>query len=94
MSNETLQLTDIPKKAGDYSLQEFEGESLLYSTAHTKTVYLNETASLIWQLCDGSRSVEQLVALIESEMESPGAISQDVMSTLTEFKKQGVISLA
>lgn len=54
---------------------QLEEELLVYDVAHHKAHYLNSTTANIWQLCDGTRDIAQLAALLvcngdASEMEA------------------------
>ena len=84
----------IPVVTSNYRLEEFDGELLLYHPASTRTVHLNDSASLIWNLCDGKRSIQDIAAaLCEAYPESSHDIDQDVAQTLNTLADQGVLSL-
>lgn len=85
---------DIPVPNLEFKLEELDNELLLYHPAKTKTVYLNETASLVWQLCDGERSVGEIAALLkESFPDAAERVDEDVESTLRTFADHGAIKL-
>lgn len=89
-----LILSDIPVPNAEFHLEEFEGELLLYHPGLTKTVYLNPTASLIWQLCDGKRSTAEIMELLrESFPDDCGSIEKDVTTTLEMFDQYGAVRL-
>lgn len=50
----------------DFSIETFDNEILLYSISDSKGVYLNQTAGLVWELCDKNQSVGEIVALLEA----------------------------
>lgn len=71
-----------------------DGELLLYHPQSTATLYLNNTAALVWQLCDGSRTVEEIVEILsESFPDSGGGMDKDVLDALTSFRDQGALHL-
>jgi len=85
---------DRPKRKADYKLEEVDGELLLYHPGSTKILYCNETASLIWQLCDGTRSDEEIkVTLRETFPEAADSIGNDVEETLKKFLEHGALVL-
>jgi hypothetical protein len=43
-----------------------EGEGLLYSHEKMTMIYLNESAAVIWRLCDAQRTVAQVVDFLKS----------------------------
>ncbi len=86
--------SDIPVIAGDYRLEEFDGELLLYHPATTRTLHMNDSASLIWNLCDGKRTIQDIVTtLAEAYPESAESIENDVTQTIKNLFDNGVLSL-
>ncbi len=93
MPNQQL-LQQRPKAKEEYRLEEIDGELLLYSPASTRSIYLNTSASVIWQLCSGEHSVEQIITLIqESYPEARDSVATDVLKTIDEFVESDAISL-
>jgi len=89
-----MQVSDKPKRKPDYRLELLDDELLLYHPTETKIIYFNQTASLIWQLCDGDHTAEEIVKLLsEAYPESADSIPADVTSTLEQFQEQGCIEL-
>ena len=83
-----------PRRKTDYRLEQLDGEMVLYHPSETKVLYFNQTASLIWQLCDGERTAADMIRLLsESYPESAGEIASDVHSTLQQFEEQGCVEL-
>ncbi|MDH3693115.1 MAG: pyrroloquinoline quinone biosynthesis peptide chaperone PqqD [Gammaproteobacteria bacterium] len=84
----------IPVAATDYRLEDFDGELLLYHPASTRTIHLNDSASIIWHLCDGKSSIQDIVDTIaEAYPESTDNIEKDVIQALNRLVEQGVLSL-
>ena len=81
-----------PTRNQDYRLEKMDNELLLFNPKTTNILYLNETASLIWQLCDGQRTVNEMVSLLkETFPEVSESIQQDVIETIDLFKKHRAI---
>ncbi len=82
----------IPVKIEGFSLEEIEGELLLYSPNQTKTIYLNQSATIIWQLCDGSREIEEIeTMLLKTFPDAAEAIPKDLRSCLDSLRNDGAI---
>ena len=78
----------------EFNLEELDNELLLYHPTKTTTVYMNETASIIWRLCDGKRTVGDIISLIEESYPEAGSgVEEDVETTLKVFIEHGAISL-
>lgn len=76
----------IPRQNQQFRLEEMEDEHLLYNPLHMKTVYLNPSATLVWRLCDGDRTVQQIIdLLVESYPESKQQIPADVRDSVTQL---------
>ena len=83
-----------PRQKAGYQLEALDGELLLYHVSDTKILYLNPTASLIWQLCDGERTVGDIVAVLGDAYPEVGdALLGDVEAALAELSEQAVIEL-
>jgi hypothetical protein len=81
-----------PQRKPDYRLEMIDDELLLFHPGETKILYCNQTASLIWQLCDGQHTVEEITALLSDAFpEAADTIAADVEATLQEFLQQGAI---
>jgi hypothetical protein len=87
-----MEETAKPKRKPDYRLELLDNELLLYHPTETKIFYFNQTASLIWQLCDGQHSVSEIIGLLNNAYpEAVDTIPIDVANTLKQFEEHGCI---
>lgn len=90
----TMTDEDIPIPNVEFQLEQLDNELLLYHPAKTSTFYLNETASIVWQLCDGKRCIREIVDLLrDSFPDAQTDIADDVRSTLEAFVEHGAIAV-
>ena len=83
-----------PQQNPDYRLELLDGELLLYHLNDTRILYCNQTASLIWRLCNGDHTITQITTLLsEAYPESKETLPDEVAATLREFLTHGAISL-
>ena len=83
-----------PVPAAGLELAEIDGELVLLHADRETVVYCNPTASLVWRLCDGQRTVEEIVALLaEAWPEDAGRIRSDVVATLEQLVQGGCLKL-
>jgi len=81
-----------PRQKADYQLTHVDGENLLAHPATTTTLYLNDTAFLVWQLCDGQRTSAEIAVLLGDAFPQAGAtIPEDVDATLKHLREHGAI---
>jgi hypothetical protein len=89
-----MELTSKPKQKPDYRLEQMDNELLLYHPSETKILYLNQPASLIWQLCNGEHTTQELIELLGAAYpEAAGEIAADVQATLQQFLDNACIEL-
>jgi len=75
-----------PFRVADFRLEKMDNELLLFNSKTTNVIYLNESASVIWQLCDGQRSVDEIIDLLVSTYpEAAASIRSDVQETIELF---------
>jgi hypothetical protein len=84
---------DVPlKHSFGYFVEEMDGECLLYRLGAHKAIHLNETASLIWKLCDGTRSIQDIVAFLGQQYpDSRDDLSADVGEAVEMLIREGAL---
>jgi len=82
-----------PVQNTDYELTELDDEIILFSVKQEKAIYLNPSAQLIWQLCDGKSSVMKIIAGLEQEYPEEASIEHDVLDALDKMLFDNAISL-
>ena len=69
------------------------GEENVLLAAQGQATSLNTTALALWELCDGSTSVDEMVSAIDRFFDADaGVIRQDVTATLEELVARGFLS--
>ncbi|RMF04853.1 MAG: PqqD family protein [Chloroflexi bacterium] len=89
-----MNLQDKPQQKPGYRLEALDDELLLYHPGRTAIIYCNATASLVWQLCDGNRTIGEMIDLLSAAYEQPAeVIKADVFSVLEEFCRHGAVQI-
>ncbi|HEX8681328.1 MAG TPA: PqqD family protein [Ardenticatenaceae bacterium] len=87
--------SDKPKQKPDYHLEEMDNELLLFHPQEKKVLYMNETTALVWQLCDGQRTIQEITALlVETFPDAAREIPGDLENILKQLQQERVIELA
>jgi pyrroloquinoline quinone biosynthesis protein D len=82
----------VPKQAFGFFVEEMEGENLLYRLGGHKAIHLNDTATVIWKLCDGSRTIEDIIRLLAKEYPgSETAVAADVREAIELLVSEGAL---
>lgn len=85
----------IPRHAADFKMKILDGESVIFHPTSRKVVHASPSAAIIWELCDGQRSVEEIIGLLASQYpEALAEIEKDVPETLEIFASAGVVEWA
>jgi hypothetical protein len=74
----------------DIVVQELENEVLVYNLKTNKAFCLNQTAALVWQSCNGSRTIEEISQSVGKQLKSQ--VKDDlVWLALDELNKNNLI---
>jgi len=81
-----------PIQAPGFKLEEMEEEVILFHPERTLVVHTNRSGGLVWQLCDGKRSVEEIIGLLRQMYpDSAAEIVHDVERVLHELTEGEVV---
>ena len=77
-----------------YLLERIDGEATVYHPTLTTAVYLNDTGALIWELCDGDRTVSDIIETLGQHYpESRAQIETDVKELVRQLTERGIAEL-
>ena len=80
----------IPSK--DVSLQRVGQEAILHDRRNGRAHVINESAAQIWELCDGHRTLDQIVSAFATVYALPAAdLQADVEYILAKFHELRVL---
>lgn len=94
---EVLAFPERPRKRSSLVREVLEGmDEVIYLDEETASNFaLNATAAAVLELCDGTRTAEEIAALIaEATNAPPEDVLKDVRMILTEFAGYGLIDPA
>ena len=77
-----MKLTSIPNPIEGFQTQTLDGEIVLFHPTGNTIIHLNQTGALVWQLCDGLRTVDEIIEILSTSYpEARGEIALDVPET-------------
>lgn len=84
-------MNNLPQsRQSDIVVQELVKETLIYDLKINKAFRFNETSALVWQLCDGQHSVEQISQGLSRQLNF--TVSDEfVWLALDQFKRNGLL---
>ncbi len=81
-----------PRRRDTLAAEEIEEDLLLYDPDRDLVHLLNVTALAIWELCDGTRTTQEIARELEKLVSSGDHdIGKDVERTLGELREKGLI---
>ena len=90
-----INLEAIPNQHHDFQIEQIEGETLLYQHQLKRMIYLNESAALVWHLCDGRRSVANIIDLLSNSYpDTEDAVRADVIEAIDRLVLEDAVYIA
>ena len=85
----TINKASIPQRNDTYILEKImDDEIVLYNKSNHHIHSLNKTASILWNLCDGVITIEEMIQYLQDNFEgNRKTIEDDAMKTLEEMSK-------
>lgn len=82
-----------PKQRADLLARDMGDETVLYDNDSGSVHVLNATGQVIWRLCDGQRSVEDMAAFLRLTFRIDASIdvNRDVLETLADLRVNQLI---
>jgi PqqD family protein of HPr-rel-A system len=81
-----------PRRAADVVTSEVLDELVAYAPASSQAVSLNASARAIWELCDGTRTLDEICSeLAEEAGVAPEALRGDVTGAIDRFRELGLV---
>lgn len=94
MASASAGLNVVPIPQGGIEFAELEGEGVLYRSDTMTMIYLNESASVVWRLCDGRRTIASIVeTLVQAFPDQANRVSLDVREAIDQLVREGVLEL-
>ena len=83
-------MQDRPKKSDGLEVDEVEDGFVIYQPERDRVHYLNPTASLILELCDGTLTAAQIAELIAQTFDLAAPPDEEVNEALAQLEAEGL----
>jgi hypothetical protein len=81
-----------PRQLPEFEAEAIDGQVVLLNPTTLRVAHLNRSAAIIWQLCDGERSVADIRSLLVTAYpESFDVVAADLQSTLSTLFDLGAL---
>jgi hypothetical protein len=81
-----------PRKSDGLEIDEAEDGFVVYQPDRARVHYLNPTANLILELCDGSLTAPQIAELVGEAFDLAAPPTQEVLEALATLHAEGLTS--
>lgn len=80
-----------PKQADDLEAHEVEDGLVVYHSGTQRVHYLNPVASVVFELCSGDHTDDEIVTLVGEAWGLPEPPDAEVRQCLAQLREEGVI---
>ena len=82
----------VPRLSDQVMFQNLEGESVLLDLASESYFGLNEVGARVWELIDGTRSLDDIHRVLVAEYDADeAAVREDLARLTSELSERGLI---
>ena len=84
-------MTELLVRAEGLDINEVPDGYVIYQTAADRVHYLNKTAAIVFELCDGARGADDIVARVSRMFELEGAADGEIEACIQSLLKEGLV---
>ena len=84
-------MTEILVRAEGLDVNEVPDGYVIYQTAADRVHYLNRTAAMVFELCDGARGSDDIVARVGQMFELEGTADGEITACIQSLLKEGLV---
>jgi hypothetical protein len=84
-------MTEVLVRAEGLDVNEVPDGYVIYQTAADRVHYLNKTASIVFELCDGARGADDIVARVSKLFEVEGTADSEIEACVQSLLKEGLV---
>jgi len=86
-------LATMPCKADGLDISPADDGYIIYDPDNDRVHYLNPTAALILELCDGRHSEQEVIQLVKEFYGLPSEPAEEVRNAIAALETQGLLSV-
>ena len=84
-------MTEVLVRAEGLDVNEVPDGYVIYHTAADRVHYLNKTAAIVFELCDGARGASDIVARVGQMFELHGKADSEIEACIQSLLKEGLV---
>jgi hypothetical protein len=84
-------MSDVLVRAENLDVNEVPDGYVIYQTEADRVHYLNKTAAIVFELCDGARGAEDIVARVSKMFAVEGTADGEIEACIQSLLKEGLV---
>lgn len=84
-------MTEVLARAEGLDVNEVPDGYVIYQIEADRVHYLNKTAAIVFELCDGARGADDIVARMGKMFEVEGTANGEIEACLQSLLKEGLV---
>jgi hypothetical protein len=84
-------LNEPPRKASSLEMNLIDDQIVVYPVGSGQVYCLNTTAALVFEPCDGTRQVSEIIDLVRHAYNLPESPGEEVMTFLANLQAAGIV---
>ena len=85
-------MSDFPRQTADLDISEVEDGLVVFEPTARRVHHLNVTITLVFELCTGANSVEQITSLVQTAFALPTPPATEVAAALESLRTALLVS--
>ena len=82
----------IMKQVDGLDVNEVQDGYVVYQEVQDRVHYLNTTAAVIFEYCDGLQTEDEIITQVAAAFEVPEARREEIRACLADLVKQGLVA--
>ena len=92
MTTDAADLERRPRKSPDLEISQIVDGYVVYDPTTDRIHYLNHTAAVVLELCDGELPVDRIVDLVKGAWDLPERPVDEVEACVARFERVGLVT--
>ncbi|MGZ4883638.1 MAG: PqqD family peptide modification chaperone [Halobacteriota archaeon] len=84
-------MKDVLKRADDLQISEVRDGYIIYQSACDRVHYLNKTAAIVFELCDGKVSMRDVICSVADLFELDDTHDEEIKNCIDSLLREGLV---
>jgi hypothetical protein len=84
-------MSEILKRAPDLEVHEVPDGYVVYQNKRDNVCYLNKTAAIIFEFCDGNLESDEIIARVAKVFDLGSSVHEEIRACMDALVKEGLI---